>query len=287
MKGKPAKGKAATAQAMTKKPASSSKTAKPKKPAPSKTPAKTVNPPIPAIKAGKSKPAHVASKPAHSASKPAPAASKSVNKTSFKEPPVKTATPSAKNKSTTPSQSKAAVPPGKSGRTKGQKAGKTALPNKLVQVIPAHKPSMLSTAPVKKEKMLMRFGKPTKRVLFTVDFLLKASPTIVYHFITTPSALVRWFCDAVDITGEYYTFSWKGNTEVAEVIDDIEDERLRFHWLDSEDEDEYFEFRITTADITDETILEIVDFAWADEDEEQRQLWRTQVERLRKETGDA
>lgn len=273
MKGKPAKGKAANAPTMTKKPASASKPVKPQKPAPAKAPVKTLKPQVPVVKAVKTK--------------PAPAASKPDPKKTSKEPPVKTATPSAKNKSAAPSQPKAAVPPGKPGRTKGQKAGKTALPNKLVQVIPAHKPSMLSTAPVKKEKMLMRFGKPTKRVLFTVDFLLKASPTIVYHFITTPSALVRWFCDAVDITGEYYTFSWKGNTEVAEVIDDIEDERLRFHWLDSEDEDEYFEFRITTADITDETILEIVDFAWADEVEEQRQLWRTQVERLRKETGDA
>lgn len=159
-------------------------------------------------------------------------------------------------------------------------------PQKLVQVVPTHRPSNIPIMPVNKEKMLMRFGKPAKRVLFKVDFLLKASPTIVYHFITTPSCLVRWFCDAVDITSEFFTFSWKGNTEVAELIDDYEDERLRFRWLDGEDEEEFFEFRISTADITDETILEIYDFAWADEVEEQKQLWRTQVERLRKETGD-
>jgi len=176
---------------------------------------------------------------------------------------------------------------GRSGRDKSQKSPKSNKPNKLTQVIPTSKPSFIATAPVKREKMLMRFGKPTKRVLFTVDFLLKASPTILYHFITTPSCLVRWFCDAVDITGEYFTFSWNGNIEVAELMDDIEDERLRFHWLDGEDDDEYFEFRISTADITDETILEIVDFAWADEVEEQKALWRTQVDRLRKETGDA
>ena len=72
-----------------------------------------------------------------------------------------------------------------------------------------------------------------------------------------------------------------------DVMDDIEDERLRFKWLDGEDEDEFFEFRISTADITDETILEIVDFAWADEVDEQKQLWTTQVDKLRKETGDA
>lgn len=170
--------------------------------------------------------------------------------------------------------------------SKDHKSKNEKKPQKLVQVVPTHRPSNIPIMPVNKEKMLMRFGKPAKRVLFKVDFLLKASPTIVYHFITTPSCLVRWFCDAVDITGEFYTFSWKGNTEVAELIDDYEDERLRFRWLDGEDEEEFFEFRISTADITDETILEIYDFAWADEVEEQKQLWRTQVDRLRKETGD-
>lgn len=196
-------------------------------------------------------------------------------------------TPAQRAKAEALANSKNKTATGRSGRDKSQKSPKSAKPNKLVQVIPASKPSFIATAPVKREKMLMRFGKPTKRVLFTVEFLLKASPTILYHFITTPSALVRWFCDAVDITGEYFTFSWNGNIEVAELMDDIEDERLRFHWLDGEDDDEYFEFRISTADITDETILEIVDFAWADEVEEQKQLWKTQVDRLRKETGDA
>lgn len=172
-------------------------------------------------------------------------------------------------------------------KPKDKSAPKTKTPFKLVQIIPKHKPGSVHSLPAKKEKILMRFGKPTKRVMFTIDFLLKASPTIVYHFITTPSCLVRWFCDAVDITNEYYTFSWNGNIEVAELLDDIEDERLRFTWLDGEDEEDFFEFRISTADITDETILEIVDYAWVDEVEEQKELWRTQVEKLRKETGDA
>jgi uncharacterized protein YndB with AHSA1/START domain len=172
-------------------------------------------------------------------------------------------------------------------KPKDKSAPKTKTPFKLVQIIPKHKPGSAHTLPAKKEKILMRFGKPTKRVLFTIDFLLKASPTIVYHFITTPSCLVRWFCDAVDITNEYYTFSWNGNIEVAELLDDIEDERLRFTWLDGEDDEDFFEFRISTADITDETILEIVDYAWIDEVDEQKELWRTQVEKLRKETGDA
>jgi hypothetical protein len=41
---------------------------------------------------------------------------------------------------------------------------------------------------------------------------------------------VRWFCDGVDINNDVYTFSWDGNEENAEVVDDIEEERLRFRW---------------------------------------------------------
>ncbi len=215
---------------------------------------------------------------------PIPASTKvNPTKTKLKPELLKATVPNVKDRlamSSPAKVAKATKPP------KDPKAKQDKKPQKLVQVVPTHRPSNIPIMPVNKEEMLMRFGKPAKRVLFKVDFLLKASPTIVYHFITTPSCLVRWFCDAVDITGEFYTFSWKGNTEVAELIDDYEDERLRFRWLDGEDEEEFFEFRISTADITDETILEIYDFAWADEVEEQKQLWRTQVDRLRKETGD-
>ncbi len=212
--------------------------------------------------------------------------SKSAN---IKKPNLKSETKPAKAVPAKDVKSKPAVPlkAEKSKPVKEPKAAKTVQPKKLVQVVPAHKPSVSHNLPQKREKMLMRFGKPTKRVMFSIDFLLKASPTIVYHFITTPSALVRWFCDGVDITGEYYTYAWNGNTEVAELIDDIEDERLRFTWLDGEDEDEFFEFRIAVAGITEETILYITDFAWEDEVAEQKEWWRTKIDLLRKETGDA
>ena len=77
-----------------------------------------------------------------------------------------------------------------------------------------------------------------KRVKFDMEFIFRASPTILYKFITTPSCLIRWFCDEVDIQGEVFTFAWEGADEVAEMLDDIEDERVRFHWEDSDEEDQ-------------------------------------------------
>lgn len=123
-----------------------------------------------------------------------------------------------------------------------------------------------------------------ERVKFTIEFLFKASPAIVYKFFTTPSCLVRWFCDEVDIQGDTYTFYWSGSAEEADLIEDIEEEKLRFHWHDSEDE-EYLEFEISKSPVTGETILLITDFCDDDEVDDQKQLWHSQMEDLRKEMG--
>lgn len=124
-----------------------------------------------------------------------------------------------------------------------------------------------------------------KRVKIQIEFLFKASPTILYQFFTTPSCLVRWFCDDVDVSGEVYSFSWDGSEEVAEMIDDIEDERVRFVWHEAESEEEYLEFLMERSDMTGETILTITDFCDADEAEDQKRFWETQMKRLHQETG--
>lgn len=117
-----------------------------------------------------------------------------------------------------------------------------------------------------------------------MEFIFRASPTILYRFITTPSCLIRWFCDEVDILGDDFTFVWNGAEEMAILVDDIEDERLRFQWEDAP-EDEYLEFRFYKSPVTNETVLEITDFADEDEVEEQKELWANQIKKLRIETG--
>jgi uncharacterized protein YndB with AHSA1/START domain len=124
-----------------------------------------------------------------------------------------------------------------------------------------------------------------ERVRIELEFLFKASPGILYKFFTTPSCLIRWFCDAVDIQGNTYTFSWSGAKEVAYIVEDIEDERIRFRWAASEDPNEFWEFRIFTSPVTGETILEVTDFCEEEEIDDQRQYWESQIRQLQKETG--
>lgn len=124
-----------------------------------------------------------------------------------------------------------------------------------------------------------------ERVKLSLEFLFRASPTIVYTFLTTPACLIRWFCDEVDIQGETFTFMWSGAEEVAELIEDIENERVRFKWEDADDEAEFLDFNISKSPVTGETIVMITDFCDEDEMDDQRQLWESQMGQLRKEMG--
>ncbi|MFK7950373.1 MAG: START-like domain-containing protein [Saprospiraceae bacterium] len=124
-----------------------------------------------------------------------------------------------------------------------------------------------------------------KRVSFTLEFILKTSPTIVYKFLTTPSCLIRWFCDAVEIDGDKFIYYWDGEEEVAFLIDDFEDEYLRFRWEEAESNKEFLEFKMSISDVTRETVFEIVDYCDEDEVEDQKQLWTNQIDAMKKAMG--
>lgn len=119
-----------------------------------------------------------------------------------------------------------------------------------------------------------------RRVSLELEFIFRASPAIIYKFLTTPECIIRWFCDGVDITGDEFVFEWDGEEEEALLIDDIEEERLRFRWVD-EKEDEYLEFRMYKNEVTNETILEITDYCDKGDEETTRDLWVSQMEELR------
>lgn len=123
-----------------------------------------------------------------------------------------------------------------------------------------------------------------KRVPVDLEYIFKASPAILYKFVTTAECLVRWFSDKVDITGDQYIFSWGDNDEYAELVDDIEEERVRFHW-DGSPRFEYLEFRMYLSPVTEETVFEITDFSVDKEKEDLRKFWDSQIKKLRQETG--
>lgn len=123
------------------------------------------------------------------------------------------------------------------------------------------------------------------RTKLQLEFLFKASPNILYTFLTTPACIVRWFCDKAEVDEHQITYSWSGNEEVALILNDHEEEVLRLKWADSEYDSEYLEYKISESPVTGETILELTDFCDESELNDTRQYWNQQIKNLQKECG--
>jgi uncharacterized protein YndB with AHSA1/START domain len=121
-----------------------------------------------------------------------------------------------------------------------------------------------------------------KKQPFTIERTFRSSPTILYNFLTTPSGLVQWFADKVDLNGDIYTFDWNGDEQEAEVLSFDEEVYIKLRWTDEEDDKAFFEYRIKRNEITGETILYITDFAPKDEIKESISLWDSQLNDLKK-----
>ena len=68
-------------------------------------------------------------------------------------------------------------------------------------------------------------------------------------------------------------------------IEDIENELLKLEWEEFEGEDEFLEFKLSRSEVTSETILLLTAFCDADEVEQEKQFWETQMEDLRRASG--
>ena len=115
--------------------------------------------------------------------------------------------------------------------------------------------------------------------LYTLEYPVRCSPSILFEFLSTPAGLQEWFADKVDERDNVFFFSWNGSSQRAEVLESQEEKFIRIHWLDAPKE-EYFEFSIEKSEITNQTILVVKDFAEKKEVKDQSMLWNYQVKDL-------
>ena len=119
----------------------------------------------------------------------------------------------------------------------------------------------------------------SKKVLYTLEYPVRCSPSILFEFLSNPAGLQEWFADKVDERDGVYSFSWDGSDEKAVLVEKELDKFIRFRWNHMQ-KDEYFEFRIERSEVTNQTILIIKDFADKKDIKDQSQLWEYQVKDL-------
>ena len=118
-----------------------------------------------------------------------------------------------------------------------------------------------------------------EKVKIQLEYVINCSPKVLYNRLSTASGLAEWFAEDVSVKGKKFTFSWEGSQQVAEMTMKRENRIVRFNWID--DNDAYFEFRISQDELTGDVSLIVIDFTEADEREEIIDLWNAQITDLK------
>ena len=122
---------------------------------------------------------------------------------------------------------------------------------------------------------------------FEIEFVIQASPQLLYQYIYTPSGLSEWFADNGNARTEQYSFFWNDSEEDALLLRKKANEFVRFRWLNGDDDQDdcYFEMRIVVDEITKDVSVVVTDFAYEDEVDETKMLWESQIGDLKQVLG--
>jgi len=117
----------------------------------------------------------------------------------------------------------------------------------------------------------------TTKTKFELEFPIHASTYMLFQYISTASGLAEWFADNVNSRGDVFVFIWDDAEERAKLLSKKNEERVKFQWLEDENEVCYFEMRLQVDEITKDVSLIVTDFAEEDELEEAKMIWENQI----------
>jgi len=113
-----------------------------------------------------------------------------------------------------------------------------------------------------------------------LEFFLKTSPSVLFSRISTPSGLAEWFADNVKVEGKIFTFYWGETEQKAEVLTIVPNILINFRWLDM-DPAYQFGFDIVQDELTGDVALIVTDNIDDEDAEDTRNLWISQVAKLK------
>lgn len=126
-----------------------------------------------------------------------------------------------------------------------------------------------------------------KKEQYQIECTLNSSSvTNLWNSLSTESGLSRWFADnAEKISPALYRFTWEDESEDAEILEDRPREVFRMRWVEENDENVFFEFKIQTNEMTGLLSVLVTDFAEPAEYNDAKLLWNSQLDKLRRFLG--
>ena len=116
---------------------------------------------------------------------------------------------------------------------------------------------------------------------YQLEYSLNVSPNILFTRLSTAGGLAEWFADDIKLNENVYTFVWNGVEQDAELVQKKNNKYVRFKWVDDDEKESFFEFRIHKDELTGDVALIVTDFSEEDETEESKELWNRQINDLK------
>ena len=117
-----------------------------------------------------------------------------------------------------------------------------------------------------------------------MEYILKTSPAVLFSRISNPSGLAEWFADNVKVEGKVFTFYWGKSEQTAEILGMVPDKMISFRWLGMDPGYEFM-FDIIQDELTGDVALIIIDNVDDDDTEDAKNLWSSQVSKLKQAIG--
>ena len=124
------------------------------------------------------------------------------------------------------------------------------------------------------------------RLRYELEYNLNCSPAVLFSRLCTPEGLCEWFAEDVSVDGDIFTFTWNKTETKARLVALKDNKFVRFEWLDdTNEESNYFEFRINIEELSGSLALIITDFSEPEEKEDSVNLWDAQLDDLKRALG--
>ncbi len=124
---------------------------------------------------------------------------------------------------------------------------------------------------------------------FTTEFELRASPKMLFPYLSSASGLQQWFATKVNYKPDQtFDFVWDGESHIAKLHTMRLNKVVRFDFVDvseAEKDWSYLEFKLDVGELSQSTFLKITDFSSNNDNSELESMWENLMESLKEIVG--
>ncbi len=123
---------------------------------------------------------------------------------------------------------------------------------------------------------------------FEFEFEIKASPKVLYPYLTTASGLQQWFADKVTVqNSQNFNFYWDDASHPATLVSSKSNKSVKFQFQNSDQtENSSIELILEVSELSNTTYLKVIDRASKfKSDNDATELWDYLTDKLKEIVG--